>query len=376
MADDHIASQAKGDISCHVARVVAPIELSSAERAVWDAICGNDPALTSAFYSFAYTNAVAKIRPHVYVAVLECKARPVGFLPYQYGTRWQRWLKAAEPVGGDMTDYFGVVSGSQLRLDVQWLLREAGLSSVLFTHLDEAQLHRGLTGEQPEPGLRIRFPSGGEAYWEALRKADKRFVSDTERQERRLAAQVGPLHFQYQVDEPTATLHHLIEQKRQQYSSTGVEDVLSAQWKRDLLLELSSFRDPLCTGVMSILRAGDTWVASHFGLQCKDNLHYWFPVYNPALRAYAPGRLLLKKMIDASRESGTNTIDRGAGDTSAKRDFANAEHVYYRGLWARPTLRSLCFRMTCGMRWRIAVSRAGRSDKDSAASGMRKPGAA
>jgi CelD/BcsL family acetyltransferase involved in cellulose biosynthesis len=340
------------------ARVVMPLEVSPEERQIWDGLCRTEPALGSAFYTFSYVKAVAEARGGVWVAILEHSGRPIAFLPFQFADRWQQWLRAAEPAGGHMTDYFGLIAGPELQLEPVRLLRFARLSALLFTHLDESQLPLGLIGERPEPGLRIEFPSGPEAYWAALRSANKRFVTDTERRERKLIEQVGLLRFEYQAADPALALRHLVEQKRWQYERTGAGDGLALPWERDLLVRLSSCREPLCTGVISVLYAGETWVASHFGLRCNNTLHYWFPVYNPALRDYSPGRLLVRSIIAASGESGMTSIDRGAGDTPAKRDFANARHLYYRGLWVRPSLRSMCFRLTMALRWRFSGVRA------------------
>jgi CelD/BcsL family acetyltransferase involved in cellulose biosynthesis len=92
---------------------------------------------------------------------------------------------------------------------------------------------------------------------------------------------------------------------------------------------------------------------------CGTTLHYWFPVYNPELHAYAPGRILLKAIVDASSENGVQVIDRGAGDSPSKRDFSNAEHRFLRGVWSRPGISSLAFRAGLSAKWRLASAGAG-----------------
>jgi CelD/BcsL family acetyltransferase involved in cellulose biosynthesis len=335
-------------------RVVSPTEITDGERAVWDGLCWDNPHLCSAFYTFSYAQAVAAARPDVFVTVIKRGDEPVGFLPFQFTTRWAKALRAAEPIGGNMTDYFGLIARKDISLTSSELLRLSNLHSLLFTHLDETQAMHGLTGEQPEFGLRIELPAGGEAYWSELRKLDRHFVSDTERRGRALATKLGKLRFQLRSDEAGPLLRHLIEQKRLQYARTGVTDPLSATWKRRLLCRLSTSNDPLCEGTLSLLFAGETWAASHFGLRCNRVLHVWFPVYNQELRAYAPGRLLLWKTITAANEAGIRIIDRGAGETPAKRDFKSVSHHYRRGLWLRPTARALFFRSAMAVKWRAA----------------------
>jgi len=53
-----------------------------------------------------------------------------------------------------------------------------------------------------------------------------------------------------------------------------------------------------------------------------------------------------------SRE-GVSVIDRGEGDTPAKRDFANHEHSFYRGLWTSGGIRSLPARAALALIWRL-----------------------
>lgn len=335
-------------------RVVSPLRLSAAEANVWDELCGGDPALRSAFYSRAYACAVAEVRPRVVrVAVAASEDGPVAFLPFQYANGAMRLLAAGEPVGGGMTDYFGVIAAPDFTMDSRSFLRRAGLASLLFTHLDETQLRHGLSGEQPEPGLRIELRDGADAYWRELRRSNKSLVSDTERRMRRLVETHGPVRFHMQAGDPASALAMLIDAKRRQYARTGARDSLEEEWHRLLLHRLVASDDRLCRGVVSTLYAGDVWVAAHVGLRCMDTLHYWFPVYNEELGAFSPGRLLLKSIIDGAAEHGIAAIDRGSGTAQAKRDFANASHIYYRGLWHDTGVRQALFRAGMSLKWRF-----------------------
>ncbi len=110
--------------------------------------------------------------------------------------------------------------------------------------------------------------------------------------------------------------------------------------------------NPDCSGVLSTLHAGDTWVASHFGIMHRDMLHYWFPVYNPKLTDYSPGRQLLAAIIRSADATGVACIDRGAGESPAKRAFATERHQFERGFWYRPHVNSLLYRAGLSMAWR------------------------
>ena len=334
-------------------RVVVPADLSVGERTLWRRLQQTEPALRSAFFSLAYVEAVAAVQRGVRVCVLQRGGEPVGFFPFQFTTPLDRWLRSAERVGGEMTDYCGLIAAAGLRISPRELLRLAHINYFLFSHLDEAQLDFGLTGERPESGLLIRFPEGGNAYWQELRRRDKTFVADTERRERKLEREFGPLRFHF--DDPNAeeVIEVLIERKRARYADTAVADALAADWKRALLANLCRSRAAGCTGVLSSLYCGDRWVALHFGLRADDQLHYWFPVFNADFSAFAPGRLLLKNLIFSGAQHGLACIDRGEGESVAKLDFANARHAYLRGAWRRPGLRSLLSRGTYALDWRL-----------------------
>jgi CelD/BcsL family acetyltransferase involved in cellulose biosynthesis len=262
-------------------------------------------------------------------------------------------------VGGQLSDYFGIVAEEGFSLEPRRLLSLAGLNTLRFTNLEESQSSFGLSGEGREIGHRIDFPQGGAEYWTARRRLDKRFVTDTERRERKAVEEYGPIRFTFCETSWEMPLAQLMSAKRAQYARTGVRDALSDARNRDFLARLAGSKDPLCSGTMSTLYAGDTWIASHFGLVCNKTLHYWFPAYNPELRSLSPGRLLLKSIIDASDETGIARIDRGAGDTVAKRDFSTSSHSFHRGLWYRSNAISLGYRLGLSLRWRLARHKMG-----------------
>jgi len=220
---------------------------------------------------------------------------------------------------GTNIGYVGLACSTIILLASMLMIGQFGLFTYItptlleVTHLDESQCAFGLSGEAPEPGHLIDFPGGGAAFWQERRTLDKKFVGDTERRERNLVRDFGPIRFDLQSANPDVDLDKLIVAKKEQYSRTGVNDALGGHSTNAFLRSLSKTDHPLCSGVLSTLYAGDTWVASHFGLRCNHTLHYWFPVYNPKLGSYGPGRLLLKQILNAGHEHGISRIDRGAG---------------------------------------------------------------
>jgi CelD/BcsL family acetyltransferase involved in cellulose biosynthesis len=333
-------------------RVVPPSRLTAQERAAWIAICGADPALSSAFYSPVFAEAVERSGVDARVCIIEEGDRFAGFFSFQFASSLSRWLGTAERIGGGLSDHFGLVASPDLVLDERELLQLAGLSSFYFTHLDEAQIRHGLRGERPEIGLLVRMEQGGAAHWNEICARDKMLASDTKRKIRRITEKFGPLNFEFQIADPHPALDRLIEIKRQQYARTHTGDSLGDAWTRKLLHDLLDSRAPDCEGVLSVMTAGDEYMASHFGIRSRSDMHYWFPVYNVEHEKLSPGRLIYKYLVEAADAHGFKVFDNGAGDTRAKRDFSNAEILYYRGKWQRPGLKSLCVGAGMSARWR------------------------
>jgi CelD/BcsL family acetyltransferase involved in cellulose biosynthesis len=335
------------------ARILTPHRLPREDRKLWERLCLHAPGHRSPFLSPAFTENVAAIRPHVFVAVIEQNGTPAAFFPFQYRSLVHRLLRIAEPVGGDMSDYAGLVAQKDFRIGSRDLMRVCGLTYILIVHLEENQLAFGLEANRSERGHLIRIDEGGLAFWEQARQQDKKFVSEILRRERQLIAQYGPLRFTFAEHDWRGPLEHIIRQKSEQYLRTGSKDLFKETWRRNLLMKLAGCAEVTCSGIVSTLYAGSTWVASQFGLRHSDRLSYYFPVYNTEIHRFSPGSLLLKAIIDHASENGVGWIDRCSGDTQAKRDFSNQAHRIYRDAWFRPGLRSAFYRTALSLKWRL-----------------------
>jgi len=335
------------------ARVVALEELSGEERAKWQQLCLSVPAARNPFLSPVFAECVAAVRPRVRVGVIYQDAAPVGFFPFQFKTKLHEALGIAELVGGYMAGYGGLVAAPGLQVQGPELALMCGLSYVWIPFLEESQTGYGLQVDEGKVGHLIRLDHGGPAYWEQIKSRDKKFVAEMLRRERQLITKYGPLRFCFAEQVWDQSLQDLMKWKSAQYARTHQPNLFGAAWRRSLLLRLAEKRDPACTGILSTLHAGSTWVASHFGLRHTSTLCYYFPVYNQELSRYAPGHLLLKNIIDHAGPLGLRLIDRGAGDTQAKQDFSNEQHIICKAAWFRPGLRSWVYRCVRGVKWRL-----------------------
>jgi CelD/BcsL family acetyltransferase involved in cellulose biosynthesis len=334
------------------ARVLDPRDIDPQLAAVWDDLLAGHASLQSPFLSRHYVRAVQASGCRVRVCVIYRDDVPCGFFPFQFNSVMAALTRAADPVGGVMTDYVGLVAGPDLRLSPRQLLKLARLNTFTFSHLDQTQQAFGLAGEQPRVGLRLRLdqtdPLG------TLLRTQHRYMKDSERCARLATRDLGTLEFVFDQQEGRAALlDHLIEQKRLQYQRTNVPDSLQAAWTRRLLHLLAQADAPGCHGQLSTLHAGGQWLASHFGLTCHGVLHHWMPVYHADFGKYAPGRLLMHHMIEACPAAGLLTIDHGEGDSPSKRQTANEEHFYYRGQWHNRSMVSLMSRGYQSLRWRL-----------------------
>jgi CelD/BcsL family acetyltransferase involved in cellulose biosynthesis len=337
------------------ARVLKPEALSAGEVALWDNLCEGVPQFHSAFYTHSFALAASKAGYRVRVAILEDLNGIVGFFPFQFRHRLAESLGLAERVGEEMSDYFGMVTKPTVRVTPGQLLAACRLNCCYFTHLDEWQTRMGLTGERPEPSPRIELPENIEEYWKEIKRRDKKFIADTNRCNKKLERDYGKVRFDFQSVDRIAEFYLLINLKRNQYIATINKDLLSIRNREHLLRNLLHVNSNGCKGVMSVLRAGTEVAALHFGLQCHDVLHYWFPVYNPALKAYAPGRLLLSRLLEVSHEQGIRIIDLGAGDSEAKRKLANSKLTVCRGMWSRNSTTRFVGRTLTFFQWRLGI---------------------
>jgi CelD/BcsL family acetyltransferase involved in cellulose biosynthesis len=274
----------------------------------------------------------------------------------QQHSSWVGRFGVFEPVGGVMSDYFGVVARDDFVFSPDEIFQatRGRFSACLFSHLDETQIAHGLNGVQPRIGLRTRIGNSADVYWDELRRRDKKLVYDTDRREKKLVKEHGQINFEWQSSNREDHLSKLIEMKKNQYTRTGkFKAPLFTEGNVALLNALRDETSESCEGVLSILRANDEIIAMHFGLRCYDTLHVWFPVYSQKFAPYSPGRILLKYLITESIASGIKCLDRGEGDTQAKRDFSNEEHLYYRGFWRDRSLSGKIAGIAAAIHWRL-----------------------
>lgn len=308
-------------------------ELTEFEISRWNHLHESDMRGKWAFMSPKFAEAINACVVDVHVLVLSRGTRIVGYMAIQRSDGLLGFLGLFEPAGFPMCDYFGLVAEPDLQVSWEILLSGAKIPCLFFSHLDQEQLRLGLTGGQPRVGHRTRVGPDGRACWEQFKKTDKELVKDVDRRYRKLEKERGLISFEMEAASPDDALRTLLDWKSSQYLRTGqYGGVLLQKRYVDALRYFLAHKTKNAYPVLSVLRSGGKIVAAHYGLLSGGVLHRWFPSYDPEYANYSPGKILYKEMLLNAKGLGITCIDRGDGDSMAKRDFATEEHFYYKGL--------------------------------------------
>jgi CelD/BcsL family acetyltransferase involved in cellulose biosynthesis len=273
----------------------------------WAEVQERNPALSSPFFRPEFTQAVSKVRNDVFTAVIDDGA---AFLPFQRSS-----FGLGRPVGSGVSDYHGLIAGSDYACDLAALMKACGLSRWSFDHVPADQKifapWTGAVSGSPVLDVLDGVPTGSTALY-----------SDHRRKLRRLERECGPVEVDLDIQDFSA-LDLCLKWKSAQYRRTGIPDPLERPWARALAELISTYRNEQFAGILSVLRVGETPIAAHFGLRSGTVWHYWFPSYDTNYQRYSPGILLLLKMIEGAPRRGIKSIDFGRGDNDYKLRFAN-----------------------------------------------------
>ncbi|GHB40690.1 cellulose biosynthesis protein CelD [Streptomyces xanthochromogenes] len=311
-------------------RVARPGDLSAAELEIWRELRAKSQAPQNPFMEPEFTLAVGRVRSSARVAVVYEGGEPAAFFPYMRGR-----LGQGRAIGSGVSDCQGIVARPQLALSVGELLRSCGLSSWEFDNLEDGQSLFVAEAAAEYASFVIDVGAGYAAYETVLRERSPKFFRTTTAKERRLGRQAGEVRFVFDERDPAA-LARLMEWKSAQYRRTGRRDRFAQEWISTLVHQLAHTRAPGCSGVLSVLYAGDAPVAAHFGLRSRTVLACWFPAYDPEYAKYSPGLVLHLRMAQAAAAEGIGMLDLGRGAAEYKEALKTGEIPVYEGAATRP----------------------------------------
>jgi CelD/BcsL family acetyltransferase involved in cellulose biosynthesis len=309
-------------------KVVAGSALAPSHIEAWRRIQLAHAHLDSPLFTPEFTQLVARHSPDVEVAVLEKCGVIVGFFPFQRGTFDRGGLVGSTldalgmacPVGRTLSDYHGVISAPDIDIDAKALLRACSVTAWDFDHLPlEQKVFAGYRRTEDCMSTMDLSQGFSAVVAQKTRAGSQQFVKWA-RQARVLERDHGPLRFIAQSSDKDA-LRQILAMKSEQYLANGLDDIFAQDWVRHLLGDIHTTNREDFSGQLSLLYAGDTLVAGHFGMRTQRVFHYWFPVYAKRFAKYSPGIVLLVKLAEHASATGIQRLDIGKGRETYKEQF-------------------------------------------------------
>ncbi|MEM6691013.1 MAG: GNAT family N-acetyltransferase [Planctomycetota bacterium] len=289
--------------------------------------------LRSPFLSLGFFDAVHTVRSDLSVLVAgNGSAQSRAILPVHLKNR------IATPAGRAFNDAQAIMYASGDSIDARRMMRLGKVKGYEFHALlsdHPIAPHEHLTVQRRVESFAAHWGNHSSKYLDQLER-EHRTIKKQEQKSRQMTRELGPLSLEIDCRDP-GLLSQAIDAKRAQYRRTHILDHFKPTWTRSLVRYLHEYtaenRDDLgrceTRGLLSVLRAGQTVVAMHFGIVESGLLHYWFPVYNHEFSKYSPGTALYKAIVGAASEHGIDTLDMGYGEQPYKRKQTDrVTHVY------------------------------------------------
>jgi CelD/BcsL family acetyltransferase involved in cellulose biosynthesis len=292
-----------------------PQALDEADLRTWRDMAAAQPAFHSPLLGPDFARAVGAVRDDARVAVIRRRGETLGFLPHH-----RRPGGMARAIGSPLSDYHGLVSRPDARLDAAEVLRAAELTAYRYTGLIDPHGVFGRTETKPAHLIDLAG-TDAEAYLEAVRAASPKKIKNWRRLDNKLEREVGAVTL-VGPDYSHEAFDQLIAWKREQLERTGVHDFLRPDWTRGLMLDLFQKRTGPFQGLMINLYADGQLVAGHFGVRLDGVYHPWIASTNPAHGEWSPGQIFFMRAIAAMPGLGLHHYDLGPG------------HDHYKGAYA------------------------------------------
>ncbi|HUZ54526.1 MAG TPA: GNAT family N-acetyltransferase [Streptosporangiaceae bacterium] len=325
-----------------------PADLGSAEIDAWHAMQNQGDSLANPFLSPEFTVVIGRSQPAARVAVLTESSGPVGFFPFERGR-----LGAATPIGAGLSDCQGLVHVPGFDWEPAGLLRGCGISAWHFDHLVAGQqpFARFQAATAASPVMDITGGFG--AYCEGSRARSPRFWRDLGRKTRKIEREAGALKLAVDAAD-VEDLRTLMSWKSDQYQRTGRSDRFDQPRIVEVVENLMAYRSGAFRGVLSILYAGGTPVAGHFGIAYGGVLAEWFPAYDTRFAKYSPGLIQLVRMAEEIGTLGVCSIDLGKGEMRYKEELKSYDLTVAEGTVTRPSaLAAVHWAAAAPPRWAV-----------------------
>jgi CelD/BcsL family acetyltransferase involved in cellulose biosynthesis len=296
--------------------------ITETEEALFSAFRQANPDLTSPYFSADFLKAIAPHTPGCMLARFHDGEEIVGFFAYQ------KRGQSLQPAGAPLADYHAAVMKTGYAPDWSRLLAATGAKRLEFNGLI------GSDGLDRAPIVKHRqiadVTDGFEAWFASQKAHAPKYFKNLGRCTRNVAKDFPDLKFEW-TDVSPALLDWVLNLKVDQYRRSGMHDVFSCGWTRDLLLALAAQKTGSARLRAGVYRRGDELVAAEICLLEGEDLHFWFPAYNPAYSRYSPGLLLTFDIIRHAAGLGIKLFDFGSGGEAYKSRMTTDGPLCYEG---------------------------------------------
>ncbi len=299
-----------------VVEVVSASELMGPMADRWEAMRASSAALASPFFSSRFANVVGNLRPEAKIAVVFRDETIVGFLPFEFASR-----SVLDPIGKAFNDAHGILCDPNAPLNYCHVLDSLGAKMYRFHALAGPVTPESHFIFGTSPSFLANLESHPEGYVQFL-LSRRATIQKQERKTRKMIRDLGPVRLELDCRDPSV-LSRLIALKRDQYQRTFIFDILGVPWAQEMLRELWFDPKQSCRGLLSVLYAGDTLVAAHYGMLEGGILHYWFPAYESRFHQYSPGTAMFLEIALQAPSIGIRKIDLGYGEQPYKHKFVD-----------------------------------------------------
>lgn len=299
------------------------LQLSQAELDLWK-YWQSQSKFQSPYFHPQFTACVDQVRDDVQVARILSRGKLIGLLPFQRGVDG-----VAEPIGGAINDYHGVLADAGSRIRQADVFRQLGIKRFRFHSWIDADESMKPHIYEYQPAAIANLSEGPQAFLDEI-KLKSSTIKRHPQKARKMIRELGPLRLDINSTDPEV-LDWVVRRKRDRYARSGVVDFFGVEWTRGLLKQIHQTQTAEFGGLLSALYAGDTLVAAHFGMRCGPVLHYWYPVYDPAFQQYSAGTQLYLEIVKRTDQLGVKLIDFGYGRDAYKEKLTNQRFDVARG---------------------------------------------
>ncbi|MFT4077264.1 MAG: GNAT family N-acetyltransferase [Asticcacaulis sp.] len=284
-------------------------DLTEADAGLWAAWRELRPELIGPYFDIRYVKAIGAVVPGARAARFYSEGQIAGYFAYQIRGG------VLQPLGAPLSDYHTLIAAPGFTPDFNLLLEVAGAKRMDF------QGWVGPMDPTAETAVLNRraalTPEGFDAWYEHQDHEHHKFFKNVGRCERNIVKDFGGFDFTWERVTPEV-MEWIVALKREQYKKTGLHDIFTCGWTRDVLISLASLPDEDYGLRAGVFRHEGKLVAAEISLMDRASVHLWFPAYDPAYYRYTVGIVLTMAIIRHLSPLGYTSFDFGTGGEDYK----------------------------------------------------------